>query len=106
MATTATTWGSRIGFILAGAGSAIGLGSIWKFPFWAGINGGSGFIIPYIIFTFTIGITLLIAELVVGRAGRGSALHALKHTSELDKLLISLPENDRRVTPEIAIVSF
>ena len=65
MATTATTWGSRIGFILAGAGSAIGLGSIWKFPFWAGINGGSGFIIPYIIFTFTIGITLLIAELVV-----------------------------------------
>ena len=79
MATTATTWGSRIGFILAGAGSAIGLGSIWKFPFWAGINGGSGFIIPYIIFTFTIGITLLIAELVVGRAGRGSALHALKH---------------------------
>ena len=40
MATTATTWGSRIGFILAGAGSAIGLGSIWKFPFWAGINGG------------------------------------------------------------------
>ena len=78
MATTATTWGSRIGFILAGAGSAIGLGSIWKFPFWAGINGGSGFIIPYILFTFTIGITLLIAELVVGRAGRGSAFNALK----------------------------
>lgn len=78
MATNTTTWGSRIGFILAGAGSAIGLGSIWKFPFWAGINGGSGFIIPYIVFTFTIGITLLIAELVVGRAGRGSAMHALK----------------------------
>ena len=78
MASTATTWGSRIGFILAGAGSAIGLGSIWKFPFWAGTNGGSGFIIPYIVFTFTIGITLLIAELAVGRAGRGSAQHALK----------------------------
>ena len=78
MANTATTWGSKIGFILAGAGSAIGLGSIWKFPFWAGINGGAGFIIPYIFFTFTIGIALLIAELAVGRAGRGSALHALK----------------------------
>lgn len=78
MASTSTTWGSKIGFILAGAGSAIGLGSIWKFPFWAGTNGGSGFIIPYIFFTFTIGITLLIAELTVGRAGRGSALNALK----------------------------
>lgn len=78
MATTATTWGSRIGFILAGAGSAIGLGSIWKFPFWAGINGGSGFIIPYIIFTFTIGITLLIAELVVGRA---AAVRPCMHSS-------------------------
>lgn len=78
MASTATTWGSKVGFILAGAGSAIGLGSIWKFPFWAGTNGGAGFIIPYIFFTFTIGIALLIAELTVGRAGRGSAQHALK----------------------------
>lgn len=79
MAMNSTTqWGSRIGFILAGAGSAIGLGAIWKFPFWAGTNGGAAFIIPYIFFTFTIGIVLLIAELAVGRAGRGSALHALK----------------------------
>ena len=38
-----TQWGSRIGFILAGAGSAIGLGAIWKFPFWAGTNGGAAF---------------------------------------------------------------
>ncbi len=73
-----TQWGSRIGFILAGAGSAIGLGAIWKFPFWAGTNGGAAFIIPYIFFTFTIGIVLLIAELTVGRSGRGSAMHALK----------------------------
>ena len=73
-----TQWGSRIGFILAGAGSAIGLGAIWKFPFWAGTNGGAAFIIPYIFFTFTIGIVLLIAELTVGRAGRGSVMHALK----------------------------
>ena len=73
-----TQWGSRIGFILAGAGLAIGLGAIWKFPFWAGTNGGAAFIIPYIFFTFTIGIVLLIAELTVGRSGRGSAMHALK----------------------------
>ena len=54
-----TEWGSRIGFILAGAGSAIGLGAIWKFPFWAGTYGGSAFIIPYIFFTFTIGVALV-----------------------------------------------
>lgn len=76
----APQWGSRLGFILASAGSAIGLGAIWKFPFWAGTNGGAAFIIPYIIFTFTIGIALLIAELALGRAGRGSAVSALKQT--------------------------
>ena len=69
--------GLKLGFILASAGSAIGLGAIWKFPFWAGTNGGAAFIIPYIFFTFTIGVTLLIAELTIGRAGRGSALQAL-----------------------------
>lgn len=75
---SSTQWGSKLGFILASAGSAIGLGAIWKFPFWAGTNGGAAFIIPYIFFTFTIGVTLLIAELTIGRAGRGSALQALK----------------------------
>ena len=73
-----TEWGSRIGFILAGAGSAIGLGAIWKFPFWAGTYGGSAFIIPYIFFTFTIGVALVMAELAIGRAGRGSAVSAMK----------------------------
>ena len=73
-----TQWGSRIGFILAGAGSAIGLGAIWKFPFWAGTYGGSAFIIPYIFFTFTIGVALVMAELAIGRAGRGSAVSAMK----------------------------
>ena len=58
-------WSSRIGFILASAGSAIGLGAIWKFPFWAGANGGAGFIIPYIIFTFTIGVALVMAEVAI-----------------------------------------
>lgn len=51
-----TQWGSRFGFILASAGSAIGLGAIWKFPYWAGTYGGANFIIPFILFTFTIGL--------------------------------------------------
>lgn len=58
MATTTlnnAAWSSRLGFILASASSAIGLGAIWKFPFWAGTNGGAAFIVPFLIFTFTIG---------------------------------------------------
>lgn len=71
-------WSSRVGFILASAGSAIGLGAIWKFPFWAGANGGAAFIIPYIIFTFTIGVVLVMAEVAIGRKGRGSVVTALR----------------------------
>lgn len=71
-------WSSRIGFILASAGSAIGLGAIWKFPFWAGANGGAGFIIPYIVFTFTIGVALVMAEVAIGRRGRGSVVSAMR----------------------------
>ena len=78
MASTTSEWSSRLGFILASAGSAIGIGAIWKFPFWAGVNGGGAFIIPYIIFTFTIGVALVIAEVAIGRRGRGSALTAMK----------------------------
>ena len=48
-------WTSRLGFILASAGAAVGLGAIWKFPYMAGTNGGSAFIIPYILFCFTLG---------------------------------------------------
>ena len=67
---TTTSWGSRLGFILASAGSAVGLGAIWKFPYMAGTNGGSVFMLPYIFFTFTVGISLLVAEFAMGRAGR------------------------------------
>lgn len=73
-----TVWSSRLGFILASASSAIGLGAIWKFPFWAGTNGGAAFIVPFLVFTFTIGIVLVMAECAMGRAGRGSVVHALK----------------------------
>ncbi len=78
MSTPQSAWGSKLGFILASASSAIGLGAIWKFPFWAGTNGGAAFIIPFLIFTFTIGIVLVMAECAVGRAGRGSAVQAMK----------------------------
>ena len=79
MAATNAQWGSRLGFILASAGSAIGLGAIWKFPFWAGANGGAAFIIPYIVFVFTIGVALVMAEIAIGRRGRGSVVSAMKN---------------------------
>ena len=76
--TERSTWGSRLGFILASAGSAVGLGAIWKFPYMAGTNGGSIFLIPYIFFTVTIGLTLLIGEMCMGRAVRAGAATAFR----------------------------
>ena len=51
-----STWGSRLGFVLASAGAAVGLGAIWKFPYLVGSNGGSAFLFPFIVLTFTIGL--------------------------------------------------
>mgnify|MGYP000247708747 CR=1 FL=1 len=65
------SWTSRIGFILASVGAAVGLGAIWKFPYMAGSNGGSAFLFPYIVLTLTVGLTLLIAEITLGHLGRG-----------------------------------
>ena len=61
---TPATWGTRLGFILASAGSAVGLGAIWKFPYMAGTNGGSVFMLPNIFFTLTEGVALLLVHLI------------------------------------------
>jgi NSS family neurotransmitter:Na+ symporter len=61
------TWGSRLGFIFAVAGSAVGLANIWRFPFLVGQNGGAAFIILYLICLFMIGFPVFIAELLIGR---------------------------------------
>lgn len=63
-------WGSRLGFILAAAGSAIGLGTMWKFPYTVGQNGGGAFILLFLLFNFLVGIPLFVAELVMGRKGQ------------------------------------
>jgi neurotransmitter:Na+ symporter, NSS family len=60
-------WGSRIGFILAAAGSAIGLGNIWKFPYLTGENGGAAFVLVYLICIVMLGLPIMIAEIVIGR---------------------------------------
>ncbi|MEQ8193698.1 MAG: sodium-dependent transporter [Rhodospirillales bacterium] len=70
MITPREHWGSRLGFILAAAGSAIGLGNIWKFPYLAGQHGGAAFLIVYLALSFTIGLSVMLCEFLIGRAAR------------------------------------
>lgn len=81
-------WSSHIGFILAAAGSAIGLGTLWKFPYVTGENGGGLFVLIYILCTFFIGIPIFIAELMLGRKAQRGAVGifaSLTHNSAVWK---------------------
>jgi NSS family neurotransmitter:Na+ symporter len=71
-------FGSRIGMILATAGSAVGLGNIWRFPTTVGENGGAALILVYIIFTVILGLPGIISEFIVGRNGKANACKAYK----------------------------
>jgi len=75
-------WSSKIGFILAAAGSAIGLGNIWKFPYITGQNGGASFIIVYLICIAIIGLPVLIAEILLGRTTHRNPVGAFKALSK------------------------
>jgi NSS family neurotransmitter:Na+ symporter len=66
-------WSGRIGFILATVGSAVGIGSIWKFPYEVGANGGSAFILFYLLGLALIVVPLMFAEFAIGRRGRADA---------------------------------
>lgn len=71
-------WSSKIGFIMAAAGSAIGLGNLWKFPYIVGTNGGAVFLIIYIIFLILLGIPILLAEMAIGRSAGKNAVDSCK----------------------------
>ena len=75
-------WGTRIGFILAAVGSAVGLGNIWRFPYMAYENGGGAFFIPYLFAMITAGIPLMILEFGLGHRYRGSAPKTLAGVSK------------------------
>ena len=60
-------FGSRLGMILATAGSAVGLGNIWRFPYMAGDNGGAAFILIYIMCVMLLGLPCMINEFIIGR---------------------------------------
>lgn len=71
-------WGSRLGFIMAAAGSAVGLGNIWRFPYLTGQNGGGAFILIYLMFVVLIGFSIMLAEFTVGRKTGLAAVGAYK----------------------------
>ena len=72
---------SRIGFIMAAAGSAIGLGNIWGFPTQVASNGGAAFVFVYIILTFLLAYPVLMTELIIGRYSNSNTVDALKKIS-------------------------
>jgi NSS family neurotransmitter:Na+ symporter len=72
------SWTGHVGFILAAAGSAIGLGNIWMFPFRAGLNGGAAFVLVYLAAVVALGIPLMVAEVLIGRATRRNPVGAMR----------------------------
>lgn len=77
------TFSSRLAFILVAAGSAVGLGNIWAFPFVAGQNGGGGFVLVYLAALLLVAMPALMSELILGRLGRASPPNALKKLQSL-----------------------
>ena len=75
-------WSSRMAFILAAAGSAVGLGNIWKFPYMTGENGGGAFVLIYLACIAIIGIPIMMAEVFVGRNGRRNPVASMRLVAE------------------------
>ena len=70
---------SRIGFILAAAGSAVGLGNVWKFPYITGENGGGIFVLVYLATVFFIGMSIFIAEVLLGSNANKDAVSTFEY---------------------------
>jgi len=77
-------WSSRLMFILATTGSAVGLGNIWKFPYIAGENGGGAFVLIYLVCIVLIGIPIMVCEILIGRRGRQSPVYSLRSLARED----------------------
>ena len=75
-------WSSRTAFVLAAAGSAVGLGNIWKFPYITGENGGGAFVIIYIMCVILIGLPIMLAEVYLGKRGRLNPIASIRYISE------------------------
>lgn len=69
-------WSSRLGYILAAAGSAVGIGAIWKFPYVTAVNGGGAFLLVFLLFSFTLGVAVLMGETLLGSMSRRGVVGA------------------------------
>ncbi len=69
-------WASKMGFILATAGAAVGLGNLWKFPYLMGRNGGFPFLVAYLIFVLALGLPVMITEMSIGRLTQKNPVNA------------------------------
>ena len=74
-------FGSKLGVILATAGSAVGLGNVWRFPYMAGQNGGAAFILVYIGCVMFLGIPCMISEFIIGRHAQANTARAYQKLS-------------------------
>ncbi|WP_418301355.1 sodium-dependent transporter [Lysinibacillus fusiformis] len=78
-------WSSKLGFILASAGAAIGLGAIWKLPYVTGQSGGGAFFLIFVLFTLLIGLPMLLSEYILGRGTQSEAITAYKKIAPTKK---------------------
>ncbi|MBK1643316.1 sodium-dependent transporter [Thiocapsa imhoffii] len=86
---TATTsihgmWSTRLAFILAASGSAVGLGNIWRFPYTAGEYGGGAFVLVYVLCVALIGLPIMMAEIMLGRRGRRSPINTMRELARAE----------------------
>ena len=72
------SWSGQLAFVLAAAASAIGLGNLWRFPYLAAKYGGGAFIVVYLALSLTLGFTMLVTEIAIGRKSRQSQLTAFR----------------------------
>jgi len=89
-------WKSKLGFILAAAGSAIGLGAIWKFPYVAGTGGGGAFLLVFLLFILLLGFPLLVGEFILGRKSQSDAISTYKKLA---------PQSSWHITGIIGVVT-
>lgn len=78
MANNRVTFGSKLGVVLATVGCAVGLGSVWRFPYMLGANGGAAFLLVYILFMIFLGIPVMITEFFIGRHSRSNTVGSFK----------------------------
>ena len=75
-------WSSRLAFVLAATGSAVGLGNIWRFPYITSENGGGAFVLVYLICIALVGLPVMFAEIVIGRRGRMSPINSMRELAD------------------------